>query len=66
VVRRKNNGWREWFKERTEGGKKEKWKGLNRAVKCKIKFENEEHAKVCVGLGGRLQRKQIFICSNVE
>jgi hypothetical protein len=37
TVRRKNNVWRLWFKERVRWGE-ENWKRFNTAVKCMIKF----------------------------
>jgi hypothetical protein len=48
VVRTENNVWREWFKERAD--EKKKYKRLNRAVKCMIKFEKRTWETFVLGL----------------
>jgi hypothetical protein len=49
------------------GKEKEKWKRLNRGVKCTIKLKKRRTWKSFFELTGRLQRKrEAFICSNEE
>jgi hypothetical protein len=64
-IRGKNNAWRERFKERVEEKIIEMEKSEQSSM---IKFERKKNGgKVCVGLTGRLQRKQeIFICIREE